>query len=100
MLGGGGQEPGNITPHLGQIYQLSMGPVVAGDLISLVPHGGQEKKAAWGQPLPWESWGLSGPRWLGQAWVCLGQITAGDCIFSARKDDLFGFFLMTLPFRF
>lgn len=51
-LGSGGREPGNVTPHLGQIYQLSMGPVVAGDLISLGLQGGQEKKAAWGQPLP------------------------------------------------
>ena len=51
-LSGGGQEPGNMTPHLGQIYRLSMGPVVAGDLISLGLQGGQEKKAAWGQALP------------------------------------------------
>lgn len=51
-LGGGGQEPGNVTPHLRQIYQLSMGPVVAGDLISLGLQGGQENKAAWSQPFP------------------------------------------------
>lgn len=37
---------GNVTPHPGQIYQPSMGPVVAGDLISLGLCGGQEKKAA------------------------------------------------------
>lgn len=89
LLGGGGQEPGNVTPHLGQIDRLSMGPVVAGDLISLGLRGGQEKKAAWGQPLPWESWGLSGPHWLAQARVCLGQITAWDCLFNAGNDGLF-----------
>lgn len=58
-LGGGGQEPGSVTPHLGQIYRLSKGPVVAGDLISLGRRGGQEKKAAWGQLLPWENPGAS-----------------------------------------
>lgn len=43
---------GNVTPHPRQIYQPSMGPVVAGDLISLGLRGGQEKKAARGQPVP------------------------------------------------
>lgn len=72
-----------------------MGPLVAGDLISLGLRGGQEKKAAWGQPLPWESQGLSGPPWPVQAGVCLGQIPAGDRVFSVGKDDLVALFLMT-----
>ena len=52
LLGDGGQEPGNVTPYLGQICRLSMGPVVARDLISLGLQGEQEKKAAQGQALP------------------------------------------------
>lgn len=53
-----------------------MGPVVAGDLISLGLQGGQEKKAAWGQPLPGEPWGPSGLHWLVQ-WVCLSAYGGG-----------------------
>lgn len=83
-LGGGGREPGNVTPHLRQICRLSMGPVVAGDLISLGLQGGQEKKAAWGHPLPGEPWGPSGPHWLVQAWVCLSAQGGGGGVNLCR----------------
>lgn len=52
LLSTGGQEPGTVTPSFRQVYRLSMRFVVAADLISLGLQGGQEKKAAWGQPFP------------------------------------------------
>lgn len=54
-----------------------MGPVVAGDLISLGLRSGQGKKAAWGQPLPWEPWGLSGPHWRSRQGFAWGKSLQG-----------------------
>lgn len=63
---------------------------MAGDLISLGPQGGQEKKAAWGQPLPGEAWGPSGPHWpwFGFAFLLGRRVSARDGMFSAGQDGL------------
>lgn len=60
---------GNVTPHPGQIYQPSMGPVVAGDLISLglCVVGRRRKQLGPAGPLR----GL-GPRWATPAGPGLG----------------------------
>lgn len=64
---------------------------MAGDLISLGLQGGQEKKAAWGQPLPGEAWGPSGPHWpwFGFAFLLGRRVSARDGMFSAGKDGPF-----------
>lgn len=97
LLGGGGREPGNVTPHLGQIYRLSMGPVVAGDLISLGLHGGQEKKAAWASLSPGSpgaSLGHTGWPRHGFAW---DKSLHAIVYLMLEGMAFFAFFLMTLP---
>lgn len=44
----------NVTSHLGHIGRFFGGSIVDVDLISVGLRGGQEKKAGWGQTVPWE----------------------------------------------
>lgn len=56
----------NVTPHLGHTDRFLNGSIV--DLISVGLRGGQEKKAAWGQTVPWEL-GVLEPCWPRQGFA-------------------------------
>lgn len=58
----------NVTPHLGHTGRFFNGSVVDVDLISVGLRGGQEKKAAWGQTVPWEL-GVLEPCWPRQGFA-------------------------------